>query len=407
MVYVQWGAILHKTQITSMILATNSNYDIIIYGAAGFTGKLVAEYFAQNYLNSDISWAIAGRNQQKLDKVKIELGIESIDSVIADSDDPTSIEAMVKQTRAVITTVGPYQLYGEPLLKACVEQGVDYLDLCGEPLWMRAMIDKYETQAQQNGARIVFSCGFDSIPFDLGVLFLQQHAQQQFGATFTKIKGRVKQMNGTFSGGTAASFQASMALLAKDASLMNIMVSPFALTPGYTGAMQPFGNEVIFEDDINSWSAPFIMAAINTKTIHRSNFLVKAYSDDFIYDEMVLTGAGEQGKAIADAMVQQNSSFGGKDSPKPGEGPDLAARNAGNYEILFIGNENGRQLTASVSANLDPGYGSTSKMLSESSICLPQQDTKGGIWTPASAMGEALIERLQQHAGLVFKIINP
>ncbi len=387
--------------------STNSNYDIIIFGAAGFTGQLVAEQFALNHKNSSFKWALAGRNQQKLDAVKQQLNIPEIDTIIADGNDVASIEAMVQQTKSVITTVGPYQLYGEALVKACAESGTDYLDLCGEPLWMRQMIDSYEDIAKKSGARIVFSCGFDSIPFDLGVLYLQQQAQQQYGKKFTQVKGRVKQMNGTFSGGTAASFQATMVALGKDPSLFGLMVNPFAMAPGFEGVAQPTGNDIIFEDDINSWSAPFVMAAINTKTIHRTNALMGQdnYGNDFVYDEMMLTGSGEQGRAIADAVVQQSSSLGGKDAPKPGEGPDLAARLAGNYEVLFIGNEDGNQLTASVSADLDPGYGSTSKMLSESGVCLLNQPTAGGIWTPATAMGEALIEHLQQYAGLQFKLV--
>ncbi len=385
---------------------STKNYDIIIYGATGYTGQLVAEYFAKNYSEQHlVTWAIAGRSMEKLQQISKQLNC-TVDCIVAQSDDLGSLMSMVKKAQVIITTVGPYQLYGELLVKACVETGTDYVDLCGEPLWMRNIIDNYSDAARDNGARIVHSCGFDSIPFDLGVLFLQQQAQQALGQPFTKIRGRVKQMNGTFSGGTAASFQATMAAVKQDPSLFSLLTNPFALTPGFTGAEQPSGNEVILEEDLNSWSAPFIMAAINTRNIHRTNVLTAcSYGKNFVYDEMIFTGSGEQGKAMAEAVITQNSSFGGKNSPNPGEGPTKEEREAGNYEVLFIGSENGQTLTASVSADLDPGYGSTSKMLSEAAICLLKSSSVGGVLTPAAAMGRDLIEHLIERAGIKFSMV--
>ena len=195
---------------------TKRTYDVVIFGATGFTGRLVAEYLAAEY-GSAVRWAMAGRSLDKLAAVRDEIGAPADTPLIAaDSSDPASLAAMAEQTAAVITTVGPYQLYGEALVKACVDAGTDYVDLCGEPAWMHDIIAAHDAPARDSGARIVLSCGFDSIPFDLGVYFLQSHAIDQTGAPLARIKGRVRKMKGTFSGGTAASFAQTMARAAKE-----------------------------------------------------------------------------------------------------------------------------------------------------------------------------------------------
>jgi len=196
---------------------TERAFDVIIYGASGFTGRLVAEYLHQEYKGTDLKWAMAGRSLDKLTAVRAEMGVPNdIALIAADSTDPASLAAMVSQAKAMITTVGPYQSYGEPLVKACVETGTDYVDLSGEPLWMKDMIAKYDAPAKKSGARIVHSCGFDSIPFDLGVYYTQAAARAAYGATCREIRGRVRKMKGTFSGGTAASFKETMVRVAKD-----------------------------------------------------------------------------------------------------------------------------------------------------------------------------------------------
>jgi len=284
---------------------------------------------------------------------------------------------------------------------------LDYVDLCGESVWMRHMIDAHQEAAQESGARIVFSCGFDSIPSDLGIYYLQQHAQQQFGQTCHKVSGRVRAMKGTFSGGTAASLQASVRAAKNDPEILKLAVDPFALVPDYAGVEQPNGEQVHYSDDLKSWVAPFIMAAINTRNVHRSNALLDySYGKEFTYDEMMLTGDGEKGEAIAN-HVANDRSMAGPDAPKPGEGPSKEERDAGFYDIMFIGETStGDRLVASVKGDRDPGYGSTSKMISESAICLVKDatDTPGGIWTTAPAMGDKLISRLERNAGLTFAI---
>ena len=387
----------------------SANYDVVIYGATGFTGRLVAEYMNTTYgVGKDVSWAMAGRSLDKLKTVRDEMGIpKSVDLIVADASDPASLEAMVKSARCVLTTVGPYQLYGTPLVEACATQGVDYVDLSGEVAWMHDMIAAYEGTAKKSGARIVFSCGFDSIPFDLGVLFLQNEAMREFGTPAVRVKGRMRKMKGTFSGGTAASGRETMARAMRDPAVMAVLRNPFSLTGGFEGPDQPHGMSVQEDEDFGSWVAPFIMAPINTKNIHRSNAIMgHPYGTDFVYDEMMLTGPGEAGKAAAE-MVAKSNTMGGDDGPKPGEGPSKEEREAGLYDFALLGiTKNGDRIRATVTGDKDPGYGSTSKIISEAAICLVKDctDLGGGIYTPAAAMGLTLVGRLESHAGLTFSI---
>jgi short subunit dehydrogenase-like uncharacterized protein len=382
-------------------------FDIVVYGASGFTGRLVAEYLATRSGGGDIKWAMAGRSLDKLATVRDAIGASADTPLLsADAGDPGSLSAMLAQTRAVLTTVGPYQLYGSDLVAACAASGTDYLDLCGEPVWMRQMIDAHHATAQSTGARIVFSCGFDSIPFELGVFFLQEAARTKFGAPVTRVKGRVRKMKGTFSGGTAASVKATFAAAAKDLSLVALLKNPFALTPGFDGPKQPPGNKPLFDDDLGVWTAPFVMSTINTRNVHRSNLLMGfPYGRDFVYDEMMLAGPGEKGEAIAKAIVAANAEMGGPGGPQPGEGPSKQERETGFYDVQFVGiAADGRQVRVAVRGDRDPGYGSTSKMIAECAICLERDspDLAGGIWTPGAAMGSRLIKRLVDNAGLSF-----
>ncbi len=389
-------------------MKSNRELGIVVYGATGFTGRLVAEYLNNQYgVNGEVVWAMAGRSLSKLEQVRDEMGISAdVPLVVADSSDVDSINAMVERTAVVCTTVGPYQLYGNELIAACAAAGTDYVDLCGEPGWMHKMIGAHSAAAEASGARIVFSCGFDSIPFDLGVLFLQQAAEQQLGATVPRVRGRVRAMKGTFSGGTLASFRTTMAAASRDPDLINVLRNPFSLTPGFTGAAQPKGDKAVFDEVLQSWIAPFVMASINTKNIHRSNQLMDhRYGTDFVYDEMMLTGPGDQGEAIANHIANDNSMA--EDQTQPGDGPDKEARENGLYDVLFVGEaSDGRLIKASVQGDKDPGYGSTSKMIAESAVCLLKNPdaASGGIWTPAPAMGSLLIDRLQANAGLTFTI---
>lgn len=387
---------------------SNREFDVVIYGATGFTGRLVAEYLSHEY-GKTVAWAMAGRSEDKLRAVRDEIGAPAdTPLVVADASDPASLKAMAERTRAVITTVGPYQLYGEALVKACVEAGTDYVDLSGEPAWMHDIISAYGDKAKASGARIVHSCGFDSVPFDLGVYYLQEHAKAKTGKPLSRIKGRVRAMKGTFSGGTAASFAETMKRVAAEPEVLNVLINPFSLCEGFQGPEQPAGNKPIFEEDLNAWSAPFIMAVINTKNIHRSNAMMgHAYGEDFVYDEMFLTGPGDKGEQMANAIASDRSMQ--DNPPKPGEGPSKEERETGFYDVMFTGETaDGQRLTASVKGDKDPGYGSTSKMITECALALvkdvSRDQTPGGVYTTAPALGDALIRRLTEHAGLTFAI---
>jgi short subunit dehydrogenase-like uncharacterized protein len=382
-------------------------FDIAVYGASGFTGRLVAEYLAQHREpGREIKWAMAGRSLDKLAAVRSEIGASVTTPLIAaDAADPASLAELTAKAKVVLTTVGPYQLYGDALVAACAQSGTDYVDLCGEPAWMRAMIDRNAGAAKASGARIVFSCGFDSIPFDLGVLLAQDIARQRTGAPAARIRGRVRKMKGTFSGGTAASMRATMEAAMKDPAVIQLLRDPFALTPGFSGPAQPSGMKPEFDAAIDAWVAPFIMAPINTRNVHRSNFLLgHAYGPDFVYDEMLVTGPGEKGEAAANAIAKDRSMASG-DGPKPGEGPSRAEREAGHYDVVFVADlKDGKRLHVAVMGDRDPGYGSTSKMIAQAAICLLDEAkaTPGGVWTPASAMGLPLIGRLTKYAGMTF-----
>jgi len=400
-------------------------FDVIVYGASGFTGKLVAEHLLKRYgTDGDVRWAMAGRDEGKLKAVRGERGAPaSLPIVIANGTDSGALDALSHRARVVITTVGPYQIYGEGLLAACAKAGTDYVDLCGEPNWMAAMIDKYEKTAKESGARIVFSCGFDSIPFDCGVWFVQREARARFGQPLREVRARVRKMKGTFSGGTAASMMATFESVRKDERVAALMTDPFALSPTRLRA-QPDGETPTEDDDLGSWSAPFVMAAINTKNVHRTNALAGyPYGRDFSYSEMMFTGPGENGRKRANAVASQarlqRALFNFAPTraliaqfalPKPGQGPNKEQRESGMYDVLFAGKtDDGRTLRGAVSGDKDPGYGSTSKMLAEAALTLNdtgRQTTPGGVWTPAAAMGDALIARLQENAGLRFTLEN-
>ena len=383
--------------------AENREFDIIVYGATGYTGRLVAEYLKDK---NGLKWAMAGRSADKLVEVRDLIGAAAdTPLIVADASDPDTLDAMVKRTKVVLTTVGPYQLYGNELVAACVANGTHYTDLCGEPAWMRQKIDQHDAAAKASGARIVFSAGFDSIPFDFGVLMLQKHCVATFGAPAPRVKGRVRAMKGTFSGGTAASLKATMAAAAKDPAVIGYLTNPFSLSADFAGPPQPAGNKPEYDESLGSWATNFVMAPINTKNVHRTNHLLgHAYGADFVYDEMMLTGPGEQGEAIA-KHVASTPMMGGADDPKPGEGPTKEERDTGFYDILFVAEyPDGRTARFSVKGDRDPGYGSTSKMISETAIALCAHDGPGGVTTPGAALGEQLMDRLQKNAGLTFAV---
>ena len=403
-------------------------YDVIVYGATGFTGKLVADYIARRYgVGDDLNWAIAGRSETKLEAVRDSLGdaAKSLDLIVADSTDKPALASLARQTRVVLTTVGPYALYGSDLVAACVEAGTDYCDLAGEVQWIRKMIDTHQDRAAETGSRIVHCCGFDSIPSDIGVWFLQNHAQEEYGTPCQSITLYVKATKGTLSGGTMASMANIIDETSKDRSLARVIAAPYSLNPadereGPDGYDQ---QSVVFDDDAQCWTAPFVMGSINMRVVRRSNAVAGyPYGRDFRYRETMMMGRGTSGWLKASTMtlglggLVLGMSFGPTRSflqkfvlPEPGEGPSPELQKAGFFNMLQIGKlPDGRILRSRITGDQDPGYGSTSKMLSESAVCLARDDVLagGGIWTPAAAMAAPLIKRLRENAGLTFDVID-
>ena len=403
-------------------------HDVTVFGATSFVGQILTRYLAEEFgTRGRLKWAIAGRSEEKLKALKNSLGMKAarLPLVIADADDDSALHRLCAATRVVISTVGPYALYGEPLVRACVESGTDYCDLTGEVQWIRRMIDAYEKAAKKSGARIVHSCGFDSIPSDLGVHFLQREARGQFGEPCTTIKMRVKAMRGGFSGGTVASMLNVFKEVSSDPTLRRELANPYSLCPE-VDAPQPRQPEVKspqYDSDFEAWAAPFVMSAINTRIVHRSHALAKhAYGADFRYDEALLTGGGVKGQLAAAAIT---AGIGGLVVagalpparwalerfvlPAPGEGPSAEAQRNGFFDLRFLGRTgDGRKLGAKVTGDRDPGYGSTAKMLGQAGACLALDfaDSRrpGGFWTPATMFGDRLIERLESHAGLKFAL---
>ncbi|MEO1015142.1 MAG: saccharopine dehydrogenase NADP-binding domain-containing protein [Pseudomonadota bacterium] len=399
---------------------TTREFDIIVWGATGFTGRLVTEYLAGEYgVGGELKWAVAGRSPEKLAAVMAEVGATEAPRVIADAGDPASLDEMARRAKVVLTTVGPYQKYGEPLVAACAAAGTDYVDLCGEPPFMRRMIDAYSDKALETGARIVHSCGFDSIPFDLGVYYVQKLYADAYGAPARDVKCRVLDMRGGMSGGTAASAVATLELAEADAQVRDVMRDVYALAPdpSATRPRQPNVRTPHYDADAGVWAAPFIMADINMRNVHRSNMLMEyAYGRDFRYSEMMAAPNAAAAYAIAGGMGAFGAGLAFAPTrallksailPKPGEGPSKRQREAGYFKALFIAKgEGGAMAKAMVTGDRDPGYGSTSKMISEAAACLaldlPKGSNAGGVTTPAAAMGDALIERLTARAGLTF-----
>jgi short subunit dehydrogenase-like uncharacterized protein len=403
------------------------DYDVIVWGASGFTGRLVAEYLYGKYgIDGDLKWAMGGRNLEKLQEVAQKLGIKNVPFITADSHDPKSLAKMVKKTKVICTTVGPYAMYGTELVAACVEHKTDYCDLTGEVQWMRRIIDTYHEKAKAKGVRIVHTCGFDSIPSDMGVYFLQQEAKKRFGDFCESIKFRVRAAKGGLSGGTYASLSNVMVEAEADNSIYEVLNNPYALNPKgeRDGPDEPDIQKVEYDEDIKAYIAPFIMATINTKVVRRSNALLDyRYGKDFRYDEAIMSGKGISGRlkgwggvmAIGAVMAAKPGTVIKKlidiALPEPGEGPSKRKRESGFYNLLFIGKmEDGTMIRAKVTGDRDPGYGSTSKMLGESAVCLALDEDfspdEGGILTPSVAMGEALLTRLQSNAGLTFTILS-
>ncbi len=403
---------------------TDKNFDIIVYGATSFVGQIITRYMHEQFSDGSIKWAIAGRSLSKLRMVSDTIGLSGVELIVADTADENALVQLCARTTVVMSTVGPYALYGDLLVQVCATTGTHYCDLTGEPQWIRKMQSRHAADAKASGARIVHCCGFDSIPSDLGVHFLQRLAMEQFGQSCDRIAMRVVSIKGGASGGTIASMVNVVKEAVSDAELRQELKDPYSLCPPGHGFSAPQPDVKIAYDSVyGSWIAPFVMAGINTRVVHRSNALSSnSYGDEFRYEEAVVTGEGAKGKRMALAATWGvNALMVGLAVPplrwlletvvlpKPGEGPTEKAQLEGGFDLVFLGSTaKGNTIGCRVTGDRDPGYGSTAKMLSQAAACLAKDvpaEVAGGFWTPATIMGDVLIERLKAHAGLSFEML--
>lgn len=399
-------------------------FDLIVFGATSFVGQIVVGHLVERG-DRKLRWAMAGRNAAKLTEVAAST-LATVERIVADAGNLDEMRALARRARVIASTVGPYALHGSNLVQACAEEGTDYVDLTGEPQWMRQMIDAHSIAATVSGARIVHSCGFDSVPSDMGVWFTQQQSIGRFGEPCVRIGMRLAGARGGASGGTVASLLNVVAEMSKDPNLRDVLKNPYALAPAHlrSGPTQP--NVVLPQrDDLSGqWVAPFVMAGINTKVVHRSHALLdRPWGEDFLYDEAMLTGKGPLGAAKASGVAGAMGAFMGASLippvrgflsrfilPKPGEGPSATSQAKGYFDLRFFGRtRSGRRITVKVTGDRDPGYGSTAKMMVAAALTLAHVDrrtTPGGFWTPSTAMGASLLDVLQADSGLTFEVIN-
>jgi short subunit dehydrogenase-like uncharacterized protein len=413
----------------SVSMSEAREFDLVLLGATGFTGQLVAEHLLTRHgVGGNLRWALAGRNEQKLGEVRQALGEQASDLplLIADSHDRATLDALTARTKAICSTVGPYALHGSELVAACAASGTDYCDLTGEVPWMRRMLDAHLETARNSGARLVHCCGFDSIPSDLGVWFLQREAQARFGKPMDRVRMGVERMRGTMSGGTAASMLNIIEETRRDPEVARVAKNPYALCPedARDGVRQPYVKGPEFDQGLNSWLAPFVMAAINTRIVHRSHALQgHPWGREFRYDEAMMTGANFAGRrrawgwSLSLGGFALGASFGPtrrlmakRILPAAGQGPSPEQREKGFFRLLFDGHaESGERLQVRVTGDRDPGYGSTGKMLGEAAFTLatelPVDALPGGFWTPSTALADRLLPRLIEQAGLTFEVV--
>src|SRR6202521_1961065 len=405
------------------------SHDLVAFGATSFVGKILCRYLWEEFgAQGEMRWAAAGRSKAKLEELRSSLGAKAgtLPLVVADAADEGSLRMLCASTRLVVSTVGPYALHGEPLVKACAESGTDYCDLSGEVQWIRRMVQRYEVTARKSGARLVHCCGFDSIPSDLGVHFLQRQAMKELGAPCTRVKMRVKVMRGEFSGGTVASLMNVVKEAAADPVLRKELADPYSLCPAGSApnVRQPDVRSAAFDVDFGAWVAPFVMSGINTRIVQRTNALSEqAYGADFTYDEAMPMGRGLKGRLPPAAVAAGLAvfMFAGATRParaalerfvlpKPGGAPSPEAQREGFFDLRNLGmTADGRQIRTKVTGDRDPGYVSTGKMLGQAAACLAldvdKVATPGGFWTPATIFGDRLIQRLTARSGLTFDLV--
>ncbi len=383
-------------------------FDIVVYGATGFTGALVAEYLHKAY--GDINWAIAGRSQTKLDAIKKALNAPDLATIVANSDDVEDMTRLAAQSRVIISTVGPYARYGTILIETCASEGTHYCDLTGEPQWMASLFERVSDAAEESGARLIHCCGFDSIPSDLGVYVAQKTMMEKHGLYARSVSGRMGQSKGAVSGGTVASILLAMEQGINDPIARQALNDPYALYPAELepGDDGPDQRGAHWDDSFQSWTGPFVMAAINSKVVRRSNALASLiYGADFSYNEAMLMPSRSAALLLAGGSIIGMAALAigplrrliASRLPQPGDGPSLSERENGFFEFFVQAHHPegaSKDVRIKVKGKRDPGYGATSRMLAQAGLSLAFDDlsVEGGIWTPASGLGDYLVERL-------------
>ena len=411
---------------------TEQEYDLVVWGATGVAGRFVSEHLTERYTADDITLALGGRDEARLRDIAADLeartdGWADIPVVVGDATDPATLRAIAEDTRVVCTTVGPYTEYGTPLVEACIEAGTDYCDLTGEVTWMRETVDRYHDAAVDAGARIVHSCGYDSVPADIGTLLVQSFATEAFDEPCDLVRVYLEDGRGSVSGGTLASAVKLFEAASADPVARETLRDPYSLAPpGEREGVDTGEQHLPRRDPLRSdWTAPSPMAPVNERVIRRSNALLDyPWGRGFRCDEVVPTGDSFGGAAAAGgvaaamglgavALSVEPIREGLKRFvfPDPGEGPSRQEAEQGYFTIRLLGRgtnaEGPFMIEGTVAADRGPGYGATAIMLGEAAMCLVRDETdsplEGGVLTPASGIGYPLVERLRD-AGMTLTV---
>lgn len=398
--------------------------DLVLYGATGYTGQLVAEYLL-SHAPSTLRWGVAGRSDDKLRQVTERLAQHTPDAkdlprIVADADDVESLKKLAARTRVIVSTVGPYAVLGMPLVRAAAEAGTHYLDLTGEVQFIRRSIDECNELALQNGASLVHCCGFDCIPSDLGTAMLHQHLIDAGHGGLREATLYVESMRGGISGGTAASAAALFDQAASSRYVRELVADPYALSPDRAHDRGPDRDDdthAAFDPIVREWTAPFVMAQVNTRVVRRSNALLgHPYGKDFRYSERSVMRGGAlaaHGTALGMAAIQAlgrvapGRALIRRVIPAPGAGPSAEARERGGFTLSVRGSaRDGARAGVRIVGKADPGYGETAKMLAEAALYMADRGPAArGVVTPAVAFGLPLLERLRQ-AGMDWDLLG-
>lgn len=396
-------------------MSATRTFDLVLFGATGFTGRLVAEYLTRRAAGTPLRWALAGRSRERLERIRAELvaidaAAAEIELVIGDAHDEAAMTRLARETTAVCTTVGPYLAHGAALVAACAAAGTAYCDLTGEVPFIKQTIDRHHDQARASGARILNACGFDSVPSDLGVLIAQRALEERTGGAAAKITA-LFDVRGGLSGGTIASMFGMLDAASQDRALRRLMADPYALDPpGTPRGPDRDGAAPGYDRVLRAITAPFVMAGINTRVVRRSHALLgRPWGDRWSYDERMSLPRSPKGAALALGITGALAGFIAATqipllrkqlearAPRPGEGPSEEARARGRYTVRFHGEAGGIRVVTTLADRLDPGYNGTAKLLGETALALALDPPRGegGVLTPATALGPTLVERLR------------